>query len=196
MSTQPIPYFTPQQYLEMERKADYRSEYYHGEIFPMSAASLDHSRIFHSLASSLYVQLRGRSCEIAGTSLRLQISPDGLYTYPDILVFCGPPQFADSHSDMITDATVIIEVLSPSTENYDRAFKFEQYRRLVSLTDYIVIAQDRIYLEHHTPQADRSWRLVEITDPDAVVSLNSINCTFRVAEVYERVTFAASRQRV
>jgi Uma2 family endonuclease len=192
MSTQPISYFTPQQYLEMERKAEFRSEYFHGEIFPMSAASLNYSRIFHSLSSSLYVQLRGRSCEIAGSNLLLQVSPDGLYTYPDILVFCAKPQFADSHSDMITDAMVIIEVLSPSTENYDRAFKFEQYRRLPSLKDYIVIAQDRIYLEHHTPQADRSWRLEEITDPAAVVSLNSIGCTFRVAEVYERVTFGAT----
>lgn len=188
MSTQ---YFTPQQYLEMERKAEFRSEYFHGEIFPMSAGSLNHSRI---LSSSLYVQLRGRSCEIAGSNLRLQVSPDGLYTYPDILVFCGKPQFADSHNDMITDAMVIIEVLSPSTENYDRAFKFEQYRRLPSLKDYIVIAQDRIYLEHHTPQADRSWRLEEITDPAAVVSLNSIGCTFRVAEVYERVTFGATTE--
>src|ERR1017187_3220434 len=117
MSTQPKPYLTPEQYLEIERAAEYKSEYFNGEMFAMSGGTLDHGRIFHNLASLLHKHLRGRSREVAGSDLRLQVSPGGLYTYPDMVVFCGKPQFADSRTDTITDATVIIEVLSPSTEN-------------------------------------------------------------------------------
>ena len=126
-----------------------------------------------------------RNC---GSDLRLQVSPDGLYTYPDIVVFCGEPQFADDRNDTITDATVIIEVLSPSTANYDRGFKFEQYRRVKSLKDYVVIAQDRVHVEHSTRQGD-AWMLRETSDLNGVIELPSIECRFGVAEVYSRVKF-------
>jgi len=191
MSTPPKPYLTPEQYLEIERAAEYKSEYFKGEMFAMSGGTLDHGRIFRNLISLLHVQLRGRSCEIAGSRLRLQVSSEGFYTYPDIVVFCGKPQFADSRTDTITDATVIIEVPSPSTENYDRGFKFEQYRQLASLKDYIVLAQNRIHLEHYTRE-DSSWVLRETSDPDTVIQLPSIECSFRVGEAYERVEFEAA----
>jgi Uma2 family endonuclease len=129
------------------------------------------------------------SCAIAAADLRLQVSPDSLYTYPDIVVFCGKPQFADDRQDTITDATVIIEVLSPSTMNYDCGFKFEQYRRLQSLKDYIVIAQDRVHVEHSTRQGD-AWILRETSDVNAVIEVPAIECTFRVGEAYARVEFA------
>jgi Uma2 family endonuclease len=189
MSTQAKPFLTPEQYLEIERAAEYKSEYFNGEMFAMSGGSLDHSRIFHNLSHILFAQLRGRDCELAGSDLRLRVSPGGLYTYPDIVVFCGKPQFADPRRDTITDATVIIEILSPSTVNYDRGFKFEQYRRVPSLKDYIVIAQDRVYLEHLTAQADASWNLREISDLNAIIQLPSIECSFRLADAYERVDF-------
>src|ERR1700758_224476 len=123
MPTQANTFLTPEQYLEIERAAEHKSEYFNGEMFAMSGGSLDHGRIFRNLISSLNGQLRGRTCEVAGSDLRLRVSPDGLYTYPDIVVFCGKPQFADRRTDTITDATVIIEILSPSTVNYDRGFK-------------------------------------------------------------------------
>jgi Uma2 family endonuclease len=189
MSTQAKTFLTPEQYLEIERAAEYKSEYFNGEMFAMSGGSLNHTRIFHYLSHSLYGQLRGRSCELAGSDLRLRVSPAGLYTYPDIVVFCGRPQFADRRTDTITDATVIIEILSPSTINYDRGFKFEQYRRVPSLKDYVVIAQDRIYLEHSTPQGDGSWNVREVSDPSAVIQLPSIECSFRLGDAYERVDF-------
>ena len=197
MSTQPKPYLTPQQYLEIERAAEYKSEYFNGEMFAMSGGSLSHSRIAGDVFALLHAQLRGRRCEIAGSDLRLQVSPEGLYTYPDIVVFCGKPQFADDRTDTITDATVIIEVLSPSTENYDRGFKFEQYRRLQSLQDYIVIAQDRVHVEHSTRQGGAlgdGWMLRETSDRNAVIDLPSIECSFRVGEAYTRVQFEIEGQ--
>ncbi len=181
---------TPEQYLEVERAAEFKSEYFNGEMFAMSAATLNHARIVLNLGASLYRQLRGRRCEAAASSLRLRVNHDGLYTYPDIVVFCGEPQFADDRTDTITDAAVIIEVLSPSTENYDRGFKFEQYRRLKSLKDYVVIAQDRMHVEHSAHQDDNSWVLRETADRSASIQLASIECSFTIAEAYERVEFA------
>jgi Uma2 family endonuclease len=180
---------TPEQYLEIERAAEFRSQYFHGEMFAMSGGSLNHARLVRNLVVLLDGQLRGHPFEVASSDLRLRVSPDGLYTYPDIVVFCGRPQFVDDRTDTITDATAIIEVLSPSTENYDRGFKFEQYRRLRSLKDYIVIAQDRVHLEHSTRQDDDSWVLREKSDGNASIKLDSIACAFTIAEAYRSVEF-------
>jgi len=191
MSTQPTRYLTPQQYLEIERAAEFRSEYFNGVMYNMSGGSWRHDRITGDVFRLLGQQLRGRECSVVSSSFRLQVSPDGIYTYPDITVFCGPPKFADRHTDMITDATLIVEVLSTSTENYDRGFKFEQYRRLASLSEYLLISQDRVHIEHYARQADRSWLMRETSARDAVIVLDSIDCTLPVAEAYERVNFEA-----
>lgn len=189
MSTQPTPYLTPQQYLETERAAEFRSEYFNGVMYSMSGGSWRHDRIAGDVFGMFRAQLRGRECSVASSSFRLQVSPEGIYTYPDITVFCGAPKFADQHTDMITDATLIVEVLSPSTENYDRGFKVEQYRRLASLSDYLLISQDRVHIEHYTRQPDLSWLMRETSDRDSVIALPSIECTLPVAEAYERVNF-------
>jgi Uma2 family endonuclease len=186
MSTQPKPYLTPEQYLEIERAAEHKSEYFNGEMYAMAGGTLNHSRIASDVLTLLNVQMRGRRCEIAESNLRLRVTPEGLFTYPDIFVFCGEPQLADDRKDTVIDATVIIEVLSPSTANYDRGFKFEQYRRIPSLQDYIVIAQDRVHVEHNTRQGD-AWLLRETSDLNAVIELPSIECTFRLREAYGRV---------
>lgn len=191
MSTQPKPYLTPEQYLAIERAAQYKSEYFDGEMFAMSGGSLNHARIASNVSLLLGVQLRGHSCEVVGSDLRLQARPGGPYFYPDIVVFCGNPQLADSHRDMLTDATVIVEVLSPSTELYDRAFKFRQYQALPSLKDYILIAQDRVHVQHRTRQGDGSWTAIETSDRDAVIQLPSIECYFRVGDAYDRVDLTA-----
>jgi Uma2 family endonuclease len=190
MSTQVKPLLTPEQYLEIERAAESKSEYFHGRMFAMSGGSLNHARLVRNLIVSLDTQLRGRRCEVAASDLRLRVSPDGLYTYPDIVVFCGPPQFADDRTDTIVDATVIVEVLSPSTENYDRGFKFEQYRRLSSLQDYLVMAQDRVHVECATRQEDDSWLLRETSDLHGTIQLPSIECSFSLADAYRSVQFA------
>ena len=193
MSTQPQPYITPEQYLEIERAAECKSEYFDGEMFAMAGGTLSHARIQRNISTLLGNQLHGKSCEQAGSDLRLQVAGDGLFTYPDIVVFCGEPLLADGHKDTLTDATVIIEVLSPSTERYDRTFKFEQYRKLPSLKDYIVIAQNRPYLQHRTRSADGNWRAFETADPEAVIQLPSIECSFRLADAYYRVEFEPER---
>jgi Uma2 family endonuclease len=183
------PYVTPEQYLEIERAAEYKSEYFNGEIFAKTGETLDHVTIAGNVICVLHGQLRGRCRGVVVSNLRLQVSPDGLYCYPDVLVFCGEPQLADGHNDTLTDATVVIEVLSPSTENYDRGFKFEQYRRLKSLMEYIVIAQDRVHVEQNTRQPDGAWMLRETSDRNAVIHLPSIECSFTVDEAYEQVDF-------
>jgi Uma2 family endonuclease len=189
MSTQPKPYITPEQYLEIERAAEYKSEYFDGEMVAMSGGTLNHATVIQNLNLLLGNQLRGRSCRLVSSDLRLRTNPRGPYFYPDIVVFCGKPQLADPRRDTITDATVVIEVLSPSTERYDRTFKLDQYRRLPSLTDYITISQDRVHIRQNTRRADGSWEVRETSDRDAVIELASIGCSFRVGDAYEQVEF-------
>ena len=189
MSTQPKPYLTPEQYLEIERAADYKSEYFDGQMFAMSGGTVNHGWIAGNLQGLLHARLRGRPCGVMAADLRLLVAPGGPYFYPDIVVVCGKPRLADSRRDTVTDATVIIEVLSPSTENYDRSFKFVQYRKLASLKDYLLVDQDRIHLEHNTRQGDGAWLLRETSDPDAVIQLPAIDCGFRVGDAYDRVDF-------
>jgi Uma2 family endonuclease len=189
MSTQPKPYIRPEQYLAIERAAELKSEYFDGEMFAMSGGTLDHATVKDNLTILLGTQLRNRPCRTASSDLRVQTDPNGPYFYPDIVVFCGKPPLADQHRDMLTDATLIIEVLSPSTERYDRTFKFEHYRRLPSLKDYIVIAQDSVHIEHKTRLGDGTWSVVATSDPDAVIQLPSIECSIHVAGVYDRVEF-------
>jgi Uma2 family endonuclease len=189
MSTQPKPHLTPEQYLEIERAAEIKSEYFDGEMLAMSRATFSHVTIVDNLTVLLGSQLRGRRCRGAASDLRLRTDPAGTYFYPDYLVYCGKPQLADPRRDTLTDATVVIEVLSPSTERYDRAFKFPQYRRLRSFTDYLLIAQDRVHVEHKHRKSDGSWETIETSDPEAVIQLPSIECTLRVGDVYDAVEF-------
>lgn len=189
MSTLPKPFLTPEEYLEIDRAAEYKSEYYEGVMYAMAGASLNHGRIFHNLARLLSEQLRGRRCEVAGSDLRLNIQATGLFTYPDLVVFCGAPKLLGTQPDTLTDATLIIEILSRSTRGFDHGFKFENYRRLPSLNEYIMVAQDHIQVEHFTRQDDGSWTMRETSDPNAVIQIASIECHFRVGDAYERVEF-------
>jgi Uma2 family endonuclease len=189
MSTQLKPYITPQQYLAIEREAQCRSEYFDGEMFAMSGGTLRHAKISHRLALSLGNQLRGRECDLVSADMRVRVF-EGPYFYPDVVVYCGRPQFEDESEDTLTDATLIIEILSPSTERYDRTLKFEYYKRLPSLTDYLLVAQDRIHIEKRSRGGDGIWQTIETTDPAAILDLHSIGCGLRVADVYENVEFA------
>jgi Uma2 family endonuclease len=192
MGVQPRPYLTPQQYLEIDRAAEHGSEYYDGEMFPMTAVSLVHDRIFRNILRSLDAQLKGRSCEPAGSNLRIKCGPDGPYFYPDVLVFCGAPILEDSNEDTLLDVTAIIEILSPSTERYDRTFKFEHYRKLPSLQHYLLIAQNEVKIEHRRRQPDSSWTAVVSSDQQAVVELSAIGCELPIGSIYENVQFRAS----
>ena len=146
--------FTPEEYLTIERNSDFKSEYVGGKIYAMAGASLEHSIITINVAGEFYTQVKGAPCRTYSSDMRVRVSSTGLYTYPDVTVVCGEPEYLDDRGDVLLNPTVIVEVLLPSTEAYDRGEKSEHYRRLPSLTYYIVIAQDRRWVEHYARQGD------------------------------------------
>jgi Uma2 family endonuclease len=189
MSTQALPRFSISEYLKIERAAETRSEYLQGTIVAMAGASRNHAWIGTATVSRLEQQLRGKTCGPAGRDVRLYIAKYDILTYPDVIVTCGPDVFLDNEKDTITDATVIVEVLSPSTQTYNRREKFRYYRGLPSFAEYLLLAQDAIRAEHHVRQPDGSWLLREIADPTAVIELTSIECRLPLGALYERVQF-------
>jgi Uma2 family endonuclease len=191
MATRPVPRLTSEQYLEIERSAEFRSELIRGEMYAISGGTLDHARIVWNLALRLGEQLRGRPCEAAANDLRVYVGTEEFYLYPDIVVVCGPVRFQDKRRDAIVDATAIIEVLSPSTRNFGWGEKFRYYRTLPSFAEYLLLAQDAIRAEHHDRQSDGSWLFREFTNPGDVIELKSIGCSLSLELLYERVAFDA-----
>jgi Uma2 family endonuclease len=184
---QPQPRLTPEEYLALERTAVYKSEYYAGEIFAMAGARERHVSIVANLMYILVGQPKGRPCKAYANDMRLKVSPTGLYTYPDIMVVCGTPVFADEQKDTLLNPTVLMEVLSESTEAYDRGKKFEHYRTLASVSDYLLIAQDQHKIEHFMRQTDNRWLFVAYTNLDDVVEIASIACALPLRDVYDKV---------
>jgi Uma2 family endonuclease len=191
MSTQPKTFLTPEQYLEIERKAECKSEYYNGEMFAMAGASEAHVVIVANLVGELRQQLKGRPCRVTSNDLRLRVLPSGLYTYPDVMVVCGESQYADNRKDTVLNPVVIVEVLSESTRDYDRGQKFQFYRALPSVQEYVTIAQDSPHIEHWTRQQENLGLLAEFNDLSQSVRLISIDCVLKLSEVYDKVEWAA-----
>ena len=182
-------WLTEQEYLEIERAADVRSEFFAGEMFAMAGASLEHSLITANVTGELRAQLKRRPCRVVSADMRVRVSMTGLYTYPDVVVICEEPQLADEHVDTLLNPTLIVEVLSPTTEAYDRGDKFAQYRRLESLREYVLIAQDRQRIERYVRQSEgQEWLLSEISDPAGRVPLTAIGCELALTEVYDKVS--------
>jgi Uma2 family endonuclease len=178
--------YTPEEYLALERKATTRSEYVNGEIYAMAGASREHNYIAGDLFGELRTQLRGRGCALFMSDMRIRVNPTGLYTYPDVVVACGQPRFDDAQVDVLLNPTVIAEVLSPSTEAYDRGAKFAHYRYLESLQEYVLIAQDRMWIEHFA-RMGKQWLLTVFNRPGEVVLLPSIECAVPLSEIYARI---------
>jgi Uma2 family endonuclease len=191
MSAHAQPSLTPEQYLEIERAAEFRSEYYNGCMYAMSGASLNHVLITGSLNAELRAALKKGPCLVGGTDLRLRVSPTGLYTYPDIVVICGSPKFAEDQKDTLLNPTFVVEVLSPSTEAYDRGFKSAQYRKIDSLQEYALVSQTEPGLEVFRRQPAGGWLLSEFAGLDVVCRLDSLGCEIPLAEIYAKVTFSA-----
>jgi len=187
------PRFTPEEYLALERKATTKSEYLNGHIYAMAGASREHNLITGNIFGELRSQLRERPCEAYVNDMRLKISATGLYTYPDVAVVCGEPRFEDIDLDTLLNPIVLVEVLSPSTEAYDRGEKFAHYRRLESLQEYILVAQDCVRVEHYLRQGEQ-WLLTELSNLDDVLHLVSISCDLSLHEIYTRVEFSASEE--
>lgn len=181
---------TEREYLALERKSETRSEYLAGRIFVMSGATRRHNLIAGNLYREINSQLRGRPCEAYVSDMRVKVAPTGMYTYPDIVALCGEPRLEDSHGDTLLNPAVIVEVLSDSTEAYDRGEKFAHYRRLETLREYVLVAQNKVRVEHYRREGD-AWVLSEISDPEGTLHLPSIDCRVSVSAIYEKVDFPA-----
>jgi Uma2 family endonuclease len=176
-----------EEYLARERAGETRHEYRRGEIVAMAGASREHILITGSSHASLYAQLRKRPCEVYMNDMRLKIALRRSYVYPDLIVVCGEPRFVDDYVDNLLNPTVIIEVLSPSTEAHDRGERFEQYRGIDSLREYLLIAQDRYHVDHFVRQEGGHWLLKDADGLEATLVLPSIGCELVLADVYEKL---------
>ena len=187
MAAQPKTLVSAEAYLAWERAGQEKHEYRDGEVVAMTGASREHILITTSTTSVLYRQLEDRPCEVYTADMRVFLVDTRRYVYPDLSVVCGEPQFGDDYLDNLLNPTVIIEVLSPSTEGYDRGEKFHHYRTIPSLREYLLIAQDAYRIEHFARQGQHHWLLTVADGLDSSIHLPSIDCTLHLAEVYKKV---------
>lgn len=178
--------FTPEEYLVSERKATLKSEYLNGEILAMSGASNAHNLITLDIGTELNIQLRERECLVYTNDMRVRTSPMGSYFYPDVVVVCGEPQFEDNVFDTLLNPILVIEVLSPSTEVYDKGEKFRHYQELTSLREYVLVSQDRVSVEQYR-LLKTQWVQTEFRAPEDVLPLVSIGCELSLRDIYRRV---------
>ena len=184
------PFLTRQEYLAWERQQQTRHEYVNGEIHAMTGASRKHNLICANLLANLHAQLRGRPCEVYAADMRVKVAETGLYTYPDILVACGQPEFEDAEVDTLLNPVLIIEVLSDATERSDRGAKFAHYRALPSLLEYLLVAQDAYRVEYYARQPGERWLLTDYQGLDACITLASIDSQVASRDLYERLELA------
>jgi Uma2 family endonuclease len=191
-------YFSVEEYLALERESEERYEYLDGHVYVMAGESPEHSDICANLTGMLYLQLQGTPCRVSSKDTKVRSGPEprscratkGLFSYPDLVVVCGAPQFHDTYRDVLLNPTVIIEVLSPSTEAFDRGEKFWRYRTwLPTLTNYLFVSQALPLIEHYLRQANDTWNLSTASTLEESVYLATIACTLRLREVYDRINF-------
>lgn len=181
-------YISPEDYLAMERESLEKHEYFDGEIFQMAGSSKEHNLITSNLIISLGNQLKKRNCQVYPPDMRVHIPKTGLFTYPDVSVVCGEAQLLpDGHLDTLTNPILIIEILSPSTEGYDKGAKFDNYRSLESLHEYLLVSQDAKKIIRYTKQADGSWILMDFIGDKTEIELFSIECSLTMDDVYDKV---------
>lgn len=181
-------YISPEEYLAAEREALEKHEYLNGEVFAMAGAKMAHVAICANLSGNLLQKLKGGDCRPFQSDLRVHIPRTGLYTYPDIIVVCGKAELVpDGHLDTLLNPTLIIEVLSPSTADYDRGAKFDHYKTIETLKEYVLVWQNKRRVARNTRHDDDSWLLTDFIGEDSEVELSSIGCTLTMAEIYDRV---------
>ena len=180
-------YFTPEEYIALERKAEFRNEYLSGQIVPMSGGSYNHSLIVTNILGELHHQFKGQGCEVLTHSMRVRAIPRDTYFYPDVVVVCGEPEFEDDVFDTLLNPIVIVEVLSPSTEAYDRGEKFTRYKHIASLQEYLLVSQDKVSVEHHRRHGTQ-WMLSHYRALEEVLQLPAIGCELPLRDIYARVT--------
>ncbi len=179
-------YLTPAEYLTWERKQPFKNEYHNGYIIAMSGASRTHNLITMNIANQLYNQLMEQECEVYANEMRVRTSPTVSYFYPDVAVVCGEPRFEDDTFDTLINPIIVIEVLSPSTAAFDRGEKFEHYKQLASLQEYILISQDSVRVEHYRREGTQ-WTHNRFQHLEDTLSLTSIECEVPLRAIYRRV---------
>jgi Uma2 family endonuclease len=189
MVLQSKPRVTPAEYLAADRAALGKSEYLDGEVFAMGGASERHNVIVANVVATLHRQLKSRPCRVYPSDMRVRIKETGLYAYPDVTVVCGRADFDDEQRDTLLNPTLTVEVLSKSTESYDRGEKCAHYRKLPSLAEYVLIAQDKMLVEHYVRQPQQQWLLSEASAAQESLQLPAIQCVLELAEVYDKVEF-------
>ena len=193
MQTQPLPEYRFEDYLAIEREStDVKHEYFAGHVFAMSGGSYEHSLITANLAGELRQRLKNGPCTVLSSDMRIRVETADACAYPDVSVLCSEPIFHDARRDVLTNPVLIAEVLSPSTEAYDRGGKFALYRQLPSLRHYLLVAQDQIAVDVFTRQPDGRWVLDAYTDPDAEILLEALDGRLSVRELYDRVVFGTA----
>lgn len=190
MSAIPKRKLTPEEYLEMERKAEFKSEYFGGEAFAMAGAKRRHNVIAWNIGGELRQHLKGKDCEAYPADMRVFVPQTGLYTYPDLVVVCGEPEFQDETFDTLLNPILIVEVLSDTTEGYDRGKKFTHYRSIETLREYVLVSQDEARIEKYVKQGDGFWMLSEAFGLDASIKLDSIDCDLALSEVFDKINFS------
>ena len=184
---------TPEEYLVIEREAEYKSEYYRGEMLAMPSSNANHSRIAVRVAAALSDRIdSGLNWAVYNSDLRVRTEPGGLYTYPDISIVCGKPMFTDDQRDVLTNPRLILEVLSPSTEVKDRGFKFRQYKAIPTLEEYVLVSQSEALLEGYGRQPGGEWRIYpEASGLDAVFQSRALGIEIPLAQIYRGIDFEA-----
>lgn len=191
MSAIPKTKLTPEEYLEFERKSEERHEYFDGEIFAMSGAKRNHNKVVGNLSGLIWQHLKGKDCEFYPTDMRVFVPATGLYTYPDLTVVCGEPQFQDDTFDTLLNPVLLIEVLSDSTESYDRGRKFQHYRSIESLQEYILVSQTEARVEKYVRHGDGFWLLSEAVGLGSEIEFSSVECLIPLVEIYDKIDFSA-----
>jgi Uma2 family endonuclease len=185
--TQPTTLLTPEEYLAAEREAETRSEYVDGVVYEMTGAHINHIRVVTNLTVELVLQLRGRPVIVLPTRMKVRMPDSRKFLYPDISIVSGEPQFHDNRKDVIINPVLVIEVLSKSTEAFDRGLKFQAYQQLPSLREYLLVAQDAPSVEQYVRQDDGSWSYRAVAGLGASFTLPSVGCALALAAVYDRV---------
>jgi Uma2 family endonuclease len=182
--------YTPEEYFALEDRAEFKSEYYQGEIFSMAGASLNHNRIVRNLTVALSVAVQQQPYEVFASDVKVSIPESRSYTYPDVLLLREPPQFAEKRNDTVTNPLIIIEVLSESTKDFDRSGKFDLYRMVPSLQEYILVYQDKIQVEQFVKQGAKQWLMQEYDAADEILTFANIPVQLALADIYAKVSFS------
>jgi len=184
-----LKHYSVEEYLATEQQAEFKSEYYAGEVYPMAGGTINHNQIIINLCIILGLAFKNRDYRVFAGDVKLHIPAADAFTYPDILIIKGKPEYYQNRRDTICNAQLIIEVLSDSTKDYDRAGKFEIYRNLPDLQDYILISQDKVHIEHFVKQAPQQWLLTEYNALTDVLNIAQLDEILAVTDIYDKVDF-------